>query len=135
MSDPVSWLVIEPGWEVVDRDGHPVGRVEETVGDSSVDVFDGLSIATSLLGRPRYVPSEQVAEITDGRVRLELTGAEVARLGEYLEPPTSAEIEPEQASIRERIEAPVEAPIHRRAGHENIWRRLWLRLEGWFRRR
>ncbi len=130
MSDPVSWLIIEPGWEVVDRDGQPVGRVEETIGDSSVDVFDGLSIATSLLGKPRYVPSEQVGEITEGRVRLELSGAEVAGLEEYLEPPTSEEIEPEKASVRERLEAPVEAPIHRHAEHENIWRRLWLRLRG-----
>jgi hypothetical protein len=135
MSDPVSWLMIEPGWEVVDREGHPVGRVEETVGDSTVDVFDGLSIATSLLGKPRYVPSEQVGEITEGRVRLELSGAEVARLEEYLEPPTSAEIEPEKASMGERLEAPVEAPIHRDAEHENIWHRLWLRLRGRIRGR
>jgi len=130
MSDPVSWLLIEAGWEVVDREGQQVGRAEETVGDSSVDVFDGLSISTSLLGRPRYVPSEQVAEITDGCVRLKFSGAEVAGLDEYLEPPTSAEIEPEKASVLERVEEPVEAPIHRHADHENIWRRLWLRLKG-----
>jgi len=130
MSDPVSWLLIEAGWEVVDREGQQVGRVEETVGDSSVDVFDGLSISTSLLGRPRYVPSEQVAEITDGCVRLKFSGAEVAGLDEYLEPPTSAEIEPEKASVLERVEEPVEAPMHRQAEHENIWRRLWLRLKG-----
>jgi len=60
MADPVSWLMIERGWEVVDRDGKRVGRVEETIGDSSVDIFDGLSIETSFLGRPRYVPAEQM---------------------------------------------------------------------------
>jgi hypothetical protein len=133
MTDPVSWLMIETGWEVVDREGHSVGRVEERIGDSSVDVFDGLSVSTSLLGEPRYVPSEQVGEITAGRVQLKLSGAEVAGLDEYLEPPTSAEIEPEKASVLQRIEAPFEAPIHRHGEHENIWRRLWLRVKGWIR--
>jgi hypothetical protein len=33
VSDPVSWLVIEPGWEVVDANGEHLGRVEEVVGD------------------------------------------------------------------------------------------------------
>lgn len=128
MADPVSWLVIERGWEVVDRDGEKVGRIEETVGDSSADIFDGLSIETSLLGRPRYVPAEQVAEITEGRVRLALSSADVDALGEYEEPPTTAVIEPERAGLITRAEARLEAPVHRRPEHENIWRRLWLRL-------
>jgi len=65
--DPVSWLVIESGWTVVDTQGEEVGSVDEVVGDSSNDIFNGLSISTSLLGRPRYVPSEQVAAITEQR--------------------------------------------------------------------
>jgi hypothetical protein len=135
VADPVSWFLIERGWEVVDRDGGHVGEVEETVGDSSADIFNGLAIATSLFGRPRYVPAEQVGEITQGRVRLTLDGQGVTRLTEYEEPPTTAEIEPEQAGLLRRAEAAVEAPIHRRPAHENVLRRLWLRLGGWFRRR
>ena len=127
-ADPVSWLVIERGWEVVDRDGEEVGRVEEVIGDSSVDIFDGLSIYTSLLDRPRYVPAEKVLEITQGRVRLDHTRAEVERLTEYEEPPTSAEVESEKAGLLTRIEATFEAPVHARPWHENVWRRLWLRL-------
>jgi hypothetical protein len=128
MADPVSWFVIERGWEVVDRDGGPAGRVEETIGDSNADIFDGLSIAPSLLGRPRYVPAEQVAEITEGRVRLALSRAEVEALPEYDQPPTSAEIEAEAAGPLRRAEASVEAPVHRRPEHESVLRRLWLRL-------
>jgi hypothetical protein len=128
MADPVSWLVIERGWEVVDRDGNEVGRIAETVGDSGADIFDGLSIETSLLGRPRYVASEQVAEITEGRVRLSLSAAEAEALPEYEEPPTSAVIEGEKAGLLTRAEARVEAPIRRRPEHENLLRRLWLRL-------
>jgi Uncharacterized protein conserved in bacteria (DUF2171) len=134
MADPVSWLVIERGWRVLDREGEHVGEVEETVGDSSVDVFDGLSVATSFLGRPRYVPSEQVGEITEGSVRLKLSREEVERLSEYKEPPTSAQIEPEKAGLVTRLEADVEAPIHSHPERENIWRRLWLRLSGRLRR-
>ena len=69
-SDPVSWLMIEPGWRVESADGEDVGRVEEVAGDSGADIFDGLAIAFHFLGRQHYVPAEQVGEITDGTVRL-----------------------------------------------------------------
>ena len=128
MADPVSWLVIEPGWEVVSVDGERVGRVEEIAGDSSTDIFDGLSISTSLAGAPRYVPAEQVQRITHGQVVLKVSKTEAGALGEYLEPPTSAEIEPEKAGLLTRAEAKVEAPIRRRPEHEHIVRRIWLRL-------
>ena len=57
MADPVSWLLIETGWKVIDVDGGEVGEVDEVVGDSGADIFDGLAIATSMFGKPRYVPS------------------------------------------------------------------------------
>ena len=110
--DPVSWFVIEPGWKVVDAEGQEVGSVDEVVGDSSDDIFNGLSISTSLLGRPRYVPSEQVGTITQGRVQLKLTKDQIGRLGEFEEPPTTAEILPDGAGAVRRAEAAVEAPIH-----------------------
>ena len=111
-ADPVSWFVIERGWKVVDAQGEEVGSVDEIVGDSSDDIFNGLSISTSLLGRPRYVPSEQVGTITEGRVHLKLTKDQIEHLGEFEEPPTSAEILPDGAGAVRRAEAAVEAPIH-----------------------
>ena len=110
--DPVSWFVIEPGWKVVDAQGQEIGSVDEVVGDSSDDIFNGLSISTSLLGRPHYVPSEQVGTITQGRVQLKLTKDQIGRLGEFEEPPTTAEILPDRAGAVQRAEAAVEAPIH-----------------------
>ena len=80
MADPVSWLLIEPGWQVVDADGDEVGRVEEVTGDSGADIFDGLAIASSLFARPRYVPAEHVGEIEEGSVRLTVDRAAVERL-------------------------------------------------------
>jgi uncharacterized protein DUF2171 len=112
-TDPVSWFMIEPGWKVVDAGGAEVGSVDEIVGDSSDDIFNGLSISTSLLGRPRYVPSEQVGSITEGRVQLTISKAEAERLSEYEEAPTTAEILPEDAGALRRTEASVEAPIER----------------------
>jgi uncharacterized protein YrrD len=95
MADPVSWFVIERGWEVVDSAGEDVGKVEEVVGDTGSDIFNGLTIAHSLFARGQYVPAEQVGEITEGRVQLTLTKDEVERLPEYSEPPPSEEILPE----------------------------------------
>lgn len=93
MSDPVSWLVIEPGWRVLAADGEELGRVVELIGDTGRDIFDGLSVSTGLLKKPLYVPAEHVAEITDGCVRLTLGRAEAGQLEEY-EPPPGAEIRP-----------------------------------------
>jgi len=132
MADPVSWLMIEPGWKVAAADGSEVGEVDEIAGDSSLDIFDGLAIATSAFGKPRYVPAEQVGEITEGTVRLQLTREQVDRLGEYLEPATSAEIEADnkgglgesvRAEARE-VEGKVLAPTQKHEHSINIWRRI-----------
>ena len=122
--DPVSWFLIEAGWKVVDATGEDVGSVDEVVGDSSDDIFNGLSISTSLLGKPRYVPSEQVGEITEGRVQLTLSKNQVDGLGEYEEPATSAEILPEEAGTLRRTEAAVEAPIHSHEERLNVLTRI-----------
>jgi hypothetical protein len=132
--DPVSWFLIEPGWKVVDTGGEEVGSVDEVVGDSSDDIFNGLSVSTSLLGRPRYVPSEQVGSITEGRIQLTLSKAEVERLGEYEEPPTSAEILPDEAGVVRRTEAAVDAPIHSHEERLNLLTRLQRALGRLFRR-
>ena len=91
MTEPVSWLVIEPGWSVVDRDGTEVGRVDELVGDTGKDIFSGLKVLTGLFGKARFVPAERVVAITEGEVRLDLSKDEVDRLEEFSEPPPSAQ--------------------------------------------
>jgi len=70
VTDPVSWLLIEPGWEVVDAQGESVGKVHEVLGDPERDIFDGLNVSEGLLGETRYVAAEGVGEITEGRVQL-----------------------------------------------------------------
>ncbi len=133
MADPVSWLLIEPGWKVLAADGSEVGQVDEVAGDSNEDIFNGLAVATSALGKPRYVPAKRVAEITEGAVRLSLSAEQVEQLGEYLEPATSAQIEAESkrglgeslgAEARELESEVVAPPKHERS--LNIWQRLAL---------
>jgi hypothetical protein len=143
MGDPVSWLLIRPGWKVYAADGTEVGQVDEVVGDDGADIFDGLAIATSALGKPKYVPAESVGPITEGRVELTLIKKQVDALGEFLEPATSAEIEPDDrpglgesigAGVRE-LEGDVFAPTQRHEHSMNLWRRLAFYLRRLFVRR
>ena len=93
-ADPVSWLLVEHGWKVVAADGTALGSVEEVTGDTGEDIFNGISVSPGLLRRPKYVPAEQVAEITEGEIRLAITKEQFEQLGEHEEPPASAEILP-----------------------------------------
>jgi hypothetical protein len=107
--------------------------VEEVAGDSTHDIFDGLSVAVSILGKARYVPSEQVGLITEGRVHLTIGQEAVKNLPDYEEPATTAEVESEKASVLQRIEQPFAAPIHGHAG-TTLGERITLRLRELFKR-
>ncbi len=86
--------MIEPGWRVLDADGKEVGHVEEVIGDTGVDIFNGLSISIGLLAGARYAPAEAVSVITEGSVQLRLSGDDVKHLRGYHEPPPSDQILP-----------------------------------------
>ena len=131
--DPVAWTMIESGWNVVASDGEDVGHVDEVTGDSTADIFNGLAISSGPLGKPRYVPAEQVTRIVEGRVELALTSDEAKRLGTYDEPPESAQILPEKASMLERAEQ--SAVGHVESEPISPLRRLMLWFESLFRGR
>ena len=62
--DPVSWLLVERGWPVVDANGERVGKVDEVLGDEQTDIFHGLVVdGTEIL-------AERVGEIREGEIRL-----------------------------------------------------------------
>lgn len=103
MPDPVAWTVVEHGWHVFDAEGQEIGTVHEITGDPEADIFDGLTIHSGLLSRPRYVPSENVAEIREGEVHLTLTHDEVERLQEFKEPPPEEQIIPEGSTWYQRL--------------------------------
>jgi uncharacterized protein YrrD len=85
MTDPVSWLLVEPGWKVVGADGEQAGTVEAVVGDLDSDIFSGLRIAFEVHRGARFVPAEHVASILDGEVHLDLA-ADAARARRFPEP-------------------------------------------------
>ena len=62
--DPVSWLLIERGWKVVDANGEKVGKVDEVLGDEQTDIFHGLIVDGE------EILAERVAEIREGEIRL-----------------------------------------------------------------
>ena len=59
---PVSWLLIRFGWKVVAADGEQIGRVCHVRADRGRDIFNGFTYVAGL-GLPKYVPSEDIAEI------------------------------------------------------------------------
>jgi uncharacterized protein YrrD len=82
--DPVSWFVVEPGWEVVlGTDGALVGRVKEVLGDQNADIFDGLAVDAGLLSKQTYVPAERVQMIVEGRVVLDMSKDDFDGLPDY----------------------------------------------------
>ena len=59
MTEPVSWLQIEQGWNVTTSDGVIVGTVAQIEGDKQNDIFDGLAVESRQPRQLRYVPGEQ----------------------------------------------------------------------------
>jgi hypothetical protein len=129
--------MIRPGWKVYSADGAEVGAVDEVAGDDNADIFDGLAVATSALAKPRYIPAESVTTITEGRVDLSLTSADFAGTSEFLEPATSAEIEPDDhhgfgesvGAEARKLEGKAIHPVEHQKP-EGFWRRLSL----WYHR-
>ena len=103
MTDPVSWLQIEKGWNVVSSDGTELGTVFEVTGDENADIFDGLAIKAKRFASARYVPAEQVGEIVPGKVRLTITSGEADSLEPFTEPPAQETILPEAAPRARRL--------------------------------
>jgi uncharacterized protein YrrD len=69
MPDPVSWLVVEPGWRVVEGRGKEIGRVERVVGAANADISEGIDVREGLL-KESFVPAERIASIVEGEIRL-----------------------------------------------------------------
>jgi hypothetical protein len=89
MSDPVSWMVVEPGWEVVDAQGGRLGQVKSVLGDADQDIFSGLTVSPGLFKPTKHVPAELVGRIEEGLIRLSTTRREFDRLGEHDEAATT----------------------------------------------
>jgi hypothetical protein len=86
MSDPetpIAWLALQEGASIIASDGTDVGKVITVVADREKDIFSGVSFRTGLLDAERFVPADQIAEITTGGVHLTIDSAAVDSLEPY----------------------------------------------------
>ena len=89
MGDPVSWFIVEPGWEVVGTEGKRIGQVKEVLGDQEKDIFNGLAVSPGLLKPTRYVPAESIERIEEGVIRLAIPHDRFEHLDQHDEAATT----------------------------------------------
>ncbi len=102
-ADPVSWLQIEQGWNIVASDDLVVGTVAQVEGDKQDDIFDGLAVESGKPSVIRYLPAEQVGMIYPGRVTLKITAAAAANLELFHAPPPETKWTPGKAPLATRV--------------------------------
>ena len=103
MADPVSWLQIGQGWEVVSSDGVVVGAVAQVEGDHNGDIFDGLAVESKDPAQTRYVPGEIVGPIYPGQVTLKIGAAELGSLEPFRPAPPETKWTPGTPSLGSRL--------------------------------
>jgi len=102
-ADPVSWLQIEQGWNVVASDDLVVGTVAQVEGDKQSDIFDGLAVESGKPSVIRYLPAEHVGMIYPDRVTLKITAAAAANLELFHAPPPETKWTPGKAPLATRV--------------------------------
>ncbi len=103
MTDPVSWLQIEQGWNVLTSDGVVVGTVAQVEGDKQSDIFDGLAVESKQPTQIRYVPGEQVAAIYPGELTLRIASEDLGTLEPFQAPPPETKWLPGKPSLTTRL--------------------------------
>jgi hypothetical protein len=103
VTDPVSWLQIAKGWNVVTSDGVVIGTVAQVEGDKQGDIFDGLAVESKQPTQILYVPGEQVAAIYPGEVTLKIDSAQAAALEPFTAAPPETKWVPGKAPLSTRI--------------------------------
>ncbi len=103
MADRVSWLQIEPGWNVVAADGGAIGTVTQVAGDPEHDIFDGLAVTTTGDPQVRYVPGEVVGAIFVGQVTLTIADTATLEPFEAAPPETVFRPDREKPSLTTRL--------------------------------
>ncbi len=103
MTDPVSWLQIEQGWNVSTSDGVSVGVIAQLEGDKQSDIFDGLAVESVQSAQIVYVPAEQVGAIYPGEVKLKIAAADIAKFEPFQASPPETKWLPGKAPLASRV--------------------------------
>jgi hypothetical protein len=94
--DPISYLALEEGTEVLSSDGERVGKVAHVLADPEQDIFDGIVIEGSGLGGGhRFADAAQVEEMRSGAVTLKLDAEGCRSLPEPSANPAAIETDPD----------------------------------------
>ena len=104
--NPISYLALEPGTDVLTRDGTRLGEVEHVLAAEDEDIFDGL-VVDAEDGR-RFVDAEHVDEIYERAVVLTIASDEAGQLPEPGPAPAVMEADPADAE-----EGPLERKLRR----------------------
>ena len=79
--DPISYLTLQRGTDVMSSEGERVGVVEHVLGDEATGIFDGIIIDVKLgPGGLRFVDAPDVGSLHENAVALEVPTAEIERL-------------------------------------------------------
>jgi uncharacterized protein YrrD len=80
---PIAWAALEKGTPVATSDGQEVGKVSSVIADEQKDIFSGITFRHGFLDREHFIPAEKIANMTSGRVELQLSSQETENLEPY----------------------------------------------------
>jgi|SRR6185503_6049207 uncharacterized protein YrrD len=107
LGPPVSYIVLEEGTPVYDRNGKRIGVVDHVQADMQLDIFDGVIVHTlPLPGRHVFADVDQIAEMHERGVVLS------AERDELHQPPDES-AKSKRQSDEDRPESPLEARLRR----------------------
>jgi hypothetical protein len=99
LGNPVSYLVLPEGADVMSSDGHIVGTVEHVLAVPEADVFDGVIFDMRAgPGGHRFADADQVEAIYERGVVLTLNRNAAEKLPEPSENPATMEADPDDVT-------------------------------------
>jgi sporulation protein YlmC with PRC-barrel domain len=99
LGDPVSYLVLSDGTDVMSSDGRKVGTVEHVLADPDADVFDGVIVDMRAgPGGHRFADAEQIASIHQRGVVLTVDAEAAERLPTPAANPATMEAGPDDTA-------------------------------------
>jgi hypothetical protein len=105
--DPISYMGLSAGADVVGSEGEVVGRVEHVLADEEEDVFDGIVIDCHRgPGGAHFVDADQVDAIYERAVVLTIPGSEAEHLPRPQPAPAVMEshgVEDSESALRRKL--------------------------------
>jgi hypothetical protein len=82
--DPVAWSYVEPGTDVIGREGVKLGTVEAMLGTEIEGIFHGIALRPANGGPTRVIPADRVTRLTTSEVQAQVGTDEVDGLDEHV---------------------------------------------------